>query len=185
MRKSGFTLVELIAVMATLFAVMGVSVVLLVKAFDFQQTNTEYADGVRVADRLIAEFRNDVHVYGKPEIPNDGKTLIRWMSDTVTLEYAMEPGIFPDQQSVVRSLQKDGQTFRETYHLPEKTTVWCVMGKDGNDGLVALSLWTTPQGTELPPLDTLNPFDRTMPESKIDPKYAGNWRTIIARYNKE
>jgi len=61
----------------------------------------------------------------------------------------------------------------------------------GNDaGLIALSLWTAPQGTTVlnhtvPNLTELNPFDRTVPqtlEQQIDPKYAGNWRTIIVRY---
>ena len=184
MRKSGFTLTELLAVMATLFAVMGISVVLLIQVFDFQQKNDNYSDGIRTADRLVVDFRSDVHTYGKPEIPTNA--LLRWKTETMTLEYGVEPGKFPDQQIVVRTLQKEGQKHSETYRLPDKTTVWCMDGKDGDAGLVALSLWTTLPGTEMSPLDTLNPFDRTMQEkSQIDPKYAGNWRTIIARYNKE
>ena len=185
MNKSGFTLTELIAVMATLFAVMGISVVLLIQAFDFQQKNGEYSDKVRDADRLVVDFRGDVHSYGKPEIPTNG-TLLRWETETVTLEYVIEPGKFPDQQIVVRTLQKEGRKHTETYRLPDKTTVWCLDGTDGDAGLVALSLWTTVPGTKMPPLETLNPFDRTIQEkSHIDPKYAGNWRTIIARYSQE
>ncbi|MDR0328134.1 MAG: type II secretion system GspH family protein [Planctomycetaceae bacterium] len=189
-KQSGFTLVELIVVLTALFAVMGVSVVLLVQTINFQRTNSAYLDGVRVLDRLVVDFRNDVHAYGKPVIPNDGNTLLQWKSDTVSLDYIVKEGRFADEQQIVRTLKKDGETILETYRLPEKTTVWCVNGADSDAGLVALSLWTIPLGTKMPPQAELNPFDRTLStpetlESNMVPRYAGNWRTIIARYNQE
>jgi len=60
-----------------------------------------------------------------------------------------------------------------------------VDGQDEDAGLMALSLWTAPPGSEIPNLGEFNPFDRTIPktlETHIDPKYAGLWRTIIVRY---
>jgi prepilin-type N-terminal cleavage/methylation domain-containing protein len=186
MRKHGFTLVEMIVVMAAMAVVLGTTTVLLVQLFDFQRNNDEYSYRSRSVDRLVAAFRDDVHANGQPEILTEGKTLLRWKTESETVEYAVEPGDFPDQQAVVRTVQKDGQQNRsETYLLPDRTTVWCVDGKDANVGLVALSLWTTPQRIEMPKMDELNPFDRSLPKNvddRIDPKYAGNWRTIIARY---
>ena len=185
MRKSGFTLVELLAVMVSLFAVMGVSVVLLVQAIHFQKKNSAEAEGMRVFDRLAVDFRSDVHAFGKPEIPDDG-ALIQWKTDTETLRYVLEPGRFPEQQVIVRTLEKDGQKQIESYRLPERTAVWCVDGKATDANLAALSLWTVPPGTEMPPLDTINPFDRTIQKgSQADSQHAGYWRTIIARYNNE
>ena len=185
MRRHGFTLTELVVVMAVLFAVMGVSVVMLMQAFDFQQSNDQHAEGMRSIDRLVLDFRNDIHTYGKPEIPTDSSTLFQWKTETATVEYVVAPGTFPDQRIVVRTLQEDEQLFRETYRLPDRTTVWGVSGTETEAGLVALSLWTAPPGTEAPLPETLNPFDRTMPKLQVDPKYAGNWRTIIAKYKEK
>jgi len=186
MKKKGFTLIELIAVMAAVAVVMGVAVTLLVQLFDFQKNFYEHSNLSRHGDNLANAFRNDVHTYGKPEILADGNTLLRWKTETEVIDYTRVPGSFPDQLNVVRTVQKDGQQNRyETYRLPDRTTLWCADGKDINAGFVALSLWTAPQGMEKPKIDELNPFDRTIPKSleqQIDPKYAGNWRTIIARY---
>ena len=190
MKRPGYTLIELITVMAVMSAVVGVSAVLLVQLFDFQQRNGEYAEKMRAGDRFVAMFRGDVHTYGKPDILSEGDVLLRWTTETETIEYTAQPGEFPDQLSIVRTVQKEGGNHRETYHLPDRTTLRFAEGKDGDAGLVALSLWTSPQGTTLPNLAApnpgeLNPFDRTVSktiEQQIDPKYAGNWRTIVVRY---
>ena len=179
MKKSGFTLLELVATMTIMFVVMGVSVVLLMQVFDFQRTCSRYSDGIRAADLLVVDFRNDVHTHGKPEIPTEGDSLLRWNTETETIDYVMEPGLFPEQIFVVRTVQKGGKKIRgQTYRLPERTVLNAVNG----DGLIALSLWTTPMGAEVPSFDEWNPFDRTPPNSRFDPQYAGNWRTILARY---
>ena len=184
MRRLGFTLLELIVVMAVMFAVMSVSVVMLVQAFDFQRANDQHAEGMRTVDRLVVDFRKDVHTYGKPEISTDSQTLFQWETELATVEYVVEQGTFPDQVILVRTLQEGEKGVRETYRLPDRTTVWGAMGTESESGLVALSLWTSPQGTDPPSPETLNPFDRTTPTLQIDPKYAGNWRTIIARYKE-
>ncbi|MCL2710755.1 MAG: prepilin-type N-terminal cleavage/methylation domain-containing protein [Planctomycetaceae bacterium] len=185
MKRPGYTLIELITVMAVMSVVMGVSVVLLVQLFDFQRNTDEYADRSRAVDHLTVVFRNDVRTYGKPEILTDGTALLRWTTETETIEYTAQPGEFPEQLNVVRTEQKEGENRFETYHLPDRTTFRFVEGKDDDTGLIALSLWIAPLGTEMPNLDELNPFDRTIPkdiEERVNPKYAGNWRTIIARY---
>ena len=191
MKKQGFTLVELIAVIGVMAIILGFTVVMFTQLFDFQQNNEEYTEGVRAADRLVAEFRSDVRTYGKPEIPSDGKVLLRWKTESETIDYMAEPGEFPDQLNVIRTVRKEGQQILyEVYRLPERSVLHFVDGTDSDDtgkdaGLVALSLWITPKGIEAPKPDGLNPFDRTLPpslEKQVDPKYAGNWRTIVVRY---
>jgi len=185
-KKHGFTLVELIAVMATTAIVMGITVVLLIQLFDFQQNNSEYAAQTHAVNRLVAAFRDDVHAYGKPKILSEGNTLLRLTIGNEIVDYTVQPGEFPGQLDIIRTVQTDGQIERrETYRLPDRSALRFVDGKDADAGLVALSLWTAPQGTEVPNLNELNPFDRTLPKSleqRADPKYAGHWRTIIARY---
>ena len=183
--KKGFTLIELLAVMVAMFTVMGISVALLIQTFDFRRNYDEYSDGVRAVDRFVADFRNDVHVCGKPEIPG-GDTLLRWNSATETVDYVTESDLFPDRQTIVRTVRKDGKKIRgEVYRLPRRMTLWFTDGKNADAGLVALSLWTTPPGTEPPQPDETNPFDRTLSTQRTVSRYAGNWRTIIARYDEE
>ena len=185
MKRPGYTLIELITVMAVMAVVLGVSVVMLVQMFDFQLNTGEYATKMRSANRFTANFLVDVRTYGKPEVPADGDVLLRWKTETETIEYTAQPGEFPDQLNVVRTVQKEGENRLETYHLPDRSALRFIDGKDDDAGLIALSLWTAPQGTKMPNLDELNPFDRTIPkvlEEQVNPKYAGNWRTIIARY---
>jgi len=186
MKRHGFTLIELIAVMAVLAVVLGFSVMMFVRLFEFQQSNDEYADGVRGADRFITDFRYDVHTFGQPKLLSGGGA-IRWDTEPEVIEYTTVPGEFPDQVSVVRTVYKDGrQTHYEAYRLPDRSELRFVEGENTSySGLVALSLWTTPRGIETPDITELNPFDRTIPknlEERIDPKFAGNWRTIIVRY---
>ena len=186
MKKRGFTLIELVAVIAVMAVVLGFAVVMLAQLFDFQRENDEYAEGMRSADRFAVEFRNDVHTYGKPEILSDGTVLLRFKTERETIEYTTEPGAFPDQRIIVRTVQTgEEQPQFETYRLPDRTALHFADGRDADAGLFALSLWTAPKGTVPPKLDELNPFDRTFPKSmerQIDPKYAGNWRTIVVRY---
>ena len=185
MKRPGYTLVELITVMAVLSVIMGVTAVMLVQLFEFQQNTGEHADKVRSADRFVVIFRSDVHTYGKPDILSEGNVLLRWTTETETIEYTAQPGEFPDQLNIVRTVQNEEGNRNETYRLPDRTTLRFAEGKDADAGLIALSLWSTPQGTKMPNLDELNPFDRTMPktlEDQINPKYAGNWRTIVVRY---
>jgi len=185
MRRPGFTLIELITVMAVMFAVIGITVVMFVQLFDYQRNHDEYSERMRTANRFVADFRSDVRTYGKPEILSDG-TLLRWTTETATIEYTVQPGEFPNQLNVVRTVRKEGEQNRyETYHLPDRSTLRFVDGTDNDAGLIALSLWIAPKSTETPNLDELNPFDRTIPEFlelRTDPRYASNWRTIIVRY---
>lgn len=185
MKRPGYTLIEVITVMAVMSAVVGVSGVLLVQLFDFQLNNSEYADKMRAVARFTAVFRDDVHAYGKPEILTDDNTLLRWKTEAETIEYTVQPSEFSDQLTIVRSAQKGETCRRETYRFPDRTSLRFADGTEGDTGLIALSLWITPLGIEMPNLNELNPFDRSIPkilEQRIDPKYAGNWRTIVARY---
>jgi len=68
MKKNGFTLIEVITVMAAMGVVMGITIVLFVQLFDFQRNQGEYAEKMRTIDRFVADFRGDVRIYGKPEI---------------------------------------------------------------------------------------------------------------------
>ena len=193
MKKHGYTLIELIVVMATLSVIMGIAVVLLARLIGFQQNYSGYVEGTRAADRFVADFRSDVRTYGKPEILTDGGgTLLRWATETETIEYTTQPGKFPEELHVVRTVQKEGQQHHyETYRLPDRAALHFADGVGNNAGLIALSLWIAPQGTETPNLERLDPFDRTVRNSSEQQvafkhpnplKYASHWRTIIARY---
>jgi len=186
MKKRGFTLVELISVIAVLAVVLGVAVVMFGQLFDFQRDNDEYTQGIRSVNRLAADFRTDVRTYGMPDILSEGETLLRWTTESETVEYTLQSGGFPEQQNVIRTVREENkQTRYETYRLPERTALHFTEGQGENAGVAALSLWIAPPGTEIPKLDELNPFDRTVPQSlerHVNPKYAGNWRTIVVRY---
>jgi prepilin-type N-terminal cleavage/methylation domain-containing protein len=186
MKRQGFTLTELVAVITAVTVVMGITVMLFAQLFDFQRNNSEYAERSRNVDRFIANFRNDVRAYGKPEILSESSVLLRWKTEAEIIEYVSESGEFPDQQNIIRTVRQEGKQNRyETYQLPDRTALRFVDGKDNDAGLVALSLWVAQRRSEIPNLDELNPFDRTVSESReprIDPEKADNWRTIIARY---
>jgi len=186
MKSPGFTLIELITVIAVMAVVLGISVLMFGQLFDFQRNHNAYSEGVRVSHRLITDFRSDVRAYGKPEILSEEGALLRWSTESETIEYTLQSGEFPEQQNVHRTVHKDGQQIhRETYRLPDDSALYFAEGGGNDAGLIALSLWITPPGTKTPKPDELNPFDRTMPQAlkqQVDPKYAGNWRTIVVRY---
>jgi len=177
MKRQAFTLIELIAVVALMAIIMGTAVVLIAQLFDYQRNNAEYADSIRAVNRLVADFRSDVRTHGKPEILTDDDTLLRWTTNVLTVEYRTEPGEFPDQQKIIRTVRQEGESNRyETYRLPERSALRFVEGMESDAGLVAMSLWVgTPVG-DVPNIDELNPFDRTTKSC------AHHWRTIVVRY---
>ena len=190
MKKRGFTLIELISLMAAAAAIVGFAAMLLVQLFLFQQNNDGYTQGVRSANRLADDFRNDVQAFGKPEILMGQETLLRWVllrgnEESGMIEYTTEPGRFPEQLNLVRTMSKDGQqVHRETYRFPSRVSLQFVEGQEDNTGLIALSLLMMPQGPAVD-ISEFNPFDRTLPKSleqRVDVKHAGHWRTIVVRY---
>ena len=185
-RRYGFTLVELLVVMAILSVVMGVSVTLMFMMFDFQQRYTEQSGQIQSTNRFIEQFRADARLHYAPLIASDDETILQWNAGNNKITYAPVPGEFPEKRDVVRRVwQGDKLTGTEIYHLPDDATLRFVLGQDANAGLLALSLWEQPpHGNAIPP-EKLDPLTRTVvdlsPESP-DPNFAGNWRTIIVRF---
>lgn len=193
-----FTLIELVAVMACMVIVGSIAMVFLFQAFDFQQRNEEHVLTRDGASRLLADFRKDVHRYGKPGIsqtvpgtPEKDRLLLQWNDGDTLVVYLWEDGEFPGRRRICREVRRDGEiTIFEGYILPDNAVLWCVEGRDAHAGLVALSLWVPPVGLPDSALtaddvEKIDPLTRTFPENltrEIDPVYAANWRTAVVRY---
>jgi type II secretory pathway pseudopilin PulG len=184
-RKQGFTLVELIVVMAGVSTVMGVSVVLLFMMFDFQQRYAEQSTQIKRTNRFIEQFREDARGQNTPLVNPGDDVLLQWSGGGRKITYSLVPGEFPEKKSVMRQVWRDEEIeSKETYLLPDHTVLGFDIGKDENTGLIALSLWEQRPHTPAPEPAQLDPFSRALPESlrrEIDPKFAGNWHTAIAR----
>lgn len=189
----GFTLVELIAVMGCLSVIMGVAIVLLFQMFDMQVRTEERSIEIRRVNRFIDVFRKDVHELGRPEIVTESveteEVLLRWESETATVEYEWKTGEFPGQR-FVRRTENMGESIRQTedYRLPDHSVLQFVEGKDRYAGLVALSLWRQTPGSDIPMADETNPFEKTVlnaSSEQDETAYIGMWRTVLAHFDNE
>ena len=184
-RPSAFTLIELITVLAIFSVVVGTSIALLFQMFEFHDRFEERTVQDLRTDRLVRQFRGDVHDFGLPEAAqSDANILATWTTNEKTVVYTLTDGEFPEKKIVIRSeTGQNTQNRTERFDLPDHATIWCTRGAGPHDRLVAMSIWTAMPGVVLENPAELNPFTRTLPEQlagKVDPKYAGNWRTIIA-----
>lgn len=193
-----FTLIELVAVMAGMVIVGSIAMVFLFQVFDFQQCNEEHALTRDGASRLLADFRKDVHRYGKPEVfqtvpenPEKDRPLLQWNDGRTLVVYLWEDGEFSDRRRIRREVRREGEiTVLEGYILPDNAVLWCVEGRDAHAGLLALNLWVSPAGLPNSALtaadaEKIDPFIRTLPENlsrEIPPAFATNWRTAVVRY---
>lgn len=198
-RRRAFSLTELLAVMACLAVMMSVSTTLFFQAFEFQIRHDERAHQTQSVNRLIEQFRSDARVCvqkkGTVQIAPEENVLFQWTvpeseHEIQTIRYERRNGEFPQQSEVIRSVDvsKNGEQERlatEKYRLPDHATLRFFTGSGEFQGLAAMSLWTNVSGTAPPSDSQFNPFARTMTESttgrlpEVDPKFAGNWRTVI------
>jgi prepilin-type N-terminal cleavage/methylation domain-containing protein len=185
--QTGFTLVELIAVMGILSVVMGIAVTLLFQMFDLQMRSEENSERTRSTNRFVAAFRRDIQNYGKPELLATGEKPLRWTREGKTVEYELLNGQHPGQRSVHRVERTDAQIHSaENYALPDGAAVYFFEGKDQHAGLVALSIWQQTPGSEPPKPDEMNPFERSLSGTFANgTEYAGSWRTVLARFQTE
>jgi prepilin-type N-terminal cleavage/methylation domain-containing protein len=183
-KQTGFTLIELVAVMGVLSVIMGIAITLLFQMFDLQMRSEENSDRTRSTNRFVASFRQDIQTYGKPELKTgsiaSGEKPLRWTLNGKTLEYELLSGKHPGQR-FVRRIEKTGEKMNrsEDYALPDGTALSTFEGKDKNAGLVALLLWRQMPVGEAPKPNELNPFEQNGAE------YAGVWRTVFARFRTE
>ncbi len=181
--RRAFTLVELIAVLAGLVIIMGVSMGLLFAMLDFQQRYDEQSEQLRSVNMFFAQFRDDARdASAEPVLVSDASFLIEWPTEAGKIRYKIVPGEFPEQQNVVREVWNGEKiTGTETYKLPDYAVLWPVEGKDDNAGLIALNLWEHRPHTEAPDTSQLDPFARTRIDSPENPNDFGYWHTIIVR----
>ena len=181
--RHGFTLIELIAVLAGLIVVMGISMGLLFAMFDFQQRYGEQSTQLRSANMFFTQFRNDARIAsGKPVLSPDSSFLIEWPTGTGKIRYRVISGEFPEKRHVVREVwDAEKITGTETYQLPDYAVLWPVEGKNDHTGLIALNLWEHRSRTAPPDIARLDPFTRTLSGSQENPNDAAYWRTIIVR----
>ena len=188
MRKSqGFTLVELLVVLAILSTVMGISVTLMFTMFDFQQRYAEQSEQLRSTNRFIEQFRNDARLYHFASIEPDRVTIEQYTYGNMPskITYSLVDGKFPEKRDIIRRVwQNDTLTGTETYHLPDYAQLQFVEGTGDHAGQIALSLWEQPPGSNIYTPDELNPFTRTLSNPQPDspnPGDAIHWRTVIVR----
>jgi type II secretory pathway pseudopilin PulG len=189
-KYSGFTLIETIIVFAAETFVIGLGVGVL-----FMVTETrikEYrGDSVRSSlSRLSEQFRTDLHTATTSQLENNSLRLT--FPNEEELVYSIEHAEFPEQSILRRNkIHGDKKIATETFTLPDHSVAWFVFDKDA--GLIALNIWTQPVDRRgqilvtIPKKEDLNPFTREITGKDkigIDPRYAGNWRTIIVKINQ-
>ncbi|MDR2440665.1 MAG: hypothetical protein LBE12_14985 [Planctomycetaceae bacterium] len=189
-KHSGFTLIEAVLVFwaETLVIGLGVGVLFLVTETRIKESR---GDSARLAaSRLSEQFRSDLHAATQTTLENNSLRLTFSTGEEVV--YSPEQAEFPKQPVLQRrKIQNDDKIATETYTLPDHSVAWFV--QDKNTGLVALNIWTQPVDRRdqillpMPKKEDLNPFTREITGQDtigIDPRYAGNWRTIIGKINK-
>ena len=184
-RRMAFTLVELLVVMAILSTVMGISVTLMFSMFDFQQRYAEQSEQIRSTNRFVEQFRSDAQLCYTLQLEPNDETLLQWADGDNIITYSLVPGKFPEKREIVRRvMQGDKLIGTEVYHLPDYAAVQFVMGQDANAGLLALSLWEQPPGSNVFTAEELDPFTRTLLNPQPDspnPGDAIHWRSVIVR----
>jgi prepilin-type N-terminal cleavage/methylation domain-containing protein len=185
----GFTLIELVTVLAILSVVMGLSVMILFSMLDFHLKYDEQLKQWSATNRLAAQFRDDVHRNGHPEILRQDAKLLQWQNGENKITYTLEDGEFPEQKLVRRDVWRNQERIAtEHYALLDNTAIWFDEGKEKNAGLTAMNLWTQPPGSKMPDPNRLDSFTRTISQSEeqpsdrqTDPTFADNWRIILVR----
>ncbi|MDR0337011.1 MAG: hypothetical protein LBI18_07970 [Planctomycetaceae bacterium] len=188
---SGFTLIEMVFVFAAETFVIGLGVGVLFMVTEMR-VKENHSDSARLsASRISEQFRNDLHSAASVTLENDSLRLP--FPDGQEIVYSIEPAEFPKQPALFRNkMSGDKKIATETYTLPSHSVAWFVQDEDA--GLVALSIWTQPVDrrdqilVQIPKKENLNPFTREIISQDnigFDPRYVGNWRTIIGKLAKK
>ena len=187
-RKSqGFTLVELLVVLAILSTVMGISVTLMFTMFDFQQRFAEQSEQLRSTNRFVEHFQRDARLNYAVLIDPNAETILQWNDSEGQnkITYSLVQGKFPEKRDIVRrEWQGDTLAATEVYHLPDYAELRFVEGTDDHANQIALSLWEQPPNANVFTPDELDPFTRTLRDAQPDspnPGDAVHWRTVIVR----
>ena len=183
--RKAFTLVELLVVMAILSTIMGISVTLMFSMFDFQQRYAEQSEQLRSTNCFVDQFRQDARLRYTLQLEPDNETLLQWADGDRVITYSLVDGKFPEKRDIVRRVtQGDKLTGTETYHLPDYAAVQFVMGQDANAGMLVLSIWEQPPGSNVFTSEELDPFTRSLRNPQPDspnPGDAIHWRSVIVR----
>ena len=183
-RRRGFTLIETVFVVGaeSLVAALAIGVLLLVTETRIKEQRGDRAQSA--APKIAQQFRSDIHEADTATL--DGESLIMTLSDGGQVRYTVETNKLLRVKTV-----RDKRTAMESFALPDHTTAWFVRGEGRFDGLFALNLWTAPVDRRdqvllsMPDRKSLDPFTRDCPTQEgglhFDPRYAGNWRTILGK----
>ncbi len=192
--RKGWTLVEMVFIFSAETVIIGLCAGLLLLVFE-TKAKEERGDGARLAaPRLAEQFRDDVRDAG--DVKLEGNTLTLTFLDNTEVQYTIDINDSPEataqgKYELIREERRENEKPRkEFYALPKYSAAWFEPGKDRHAGLMALHIWTKPVdrvGTEIdtvPPKERLNGFTREISaKTKIDPKFAGNWRVIVGKCN--
>ncbi|MDR0610903.1 MAG: hypothetical protein LBG58_12385 [Planctomycetaceae bacterium] len=186
-KYSGFTLIEtVLAFAAETFVIgLGVGVLFMVTEMRIKEYRGSYL--CSSYSRLSEQFRTDLHAATTSQLENNSLRLT--FPNDEELVYSIEQAEFPEQPVLRRNkMYANKKIATETYILPDHSVAWFVSDKDA--GLIALNIWTQPVDRRsqilvtMPKKEDFNPFTREIAGQDkigIDPRYAGNWRTIIGK----
>lgn len=202
----GFTLLEMIVVMAVLGIVLTTASILLCLILDLSLHHKTEVIARNGQERLLTAFRHDVKEFGRPEIvisslvtgspqevqdvtltKENDQVLLRWKTTNGELVYHLsisERGTI----SMNRELSAEGKIpVREMFALAEGVRIDFYEGGETYQHLVALSLWKNPIRSFKINAADLNPFTGAMApdvSKQIDPRYATNWQIALARFSE-
>lgn len=179
----GFTLVELIVVLAILSIILVITTSMTFMMFDRYRHTVENREQNEAASRILDSIRSDIRAYGVPEKTFDNDELLLWDKEGKRITYTVLEKDMPGWKVIARnSVTGNGPNVSERFRLPDNIDFDFRTGNGEFENFFAVSLFMQiPEGPEQD-LKEFDPFTRTVPEgTEPDPKYAGNWRTIIVR----
>ncbi|HBT76540.1 MAG TPA: hypothetical protein DEB39_06350, partial [Planctomycetaceae bacterium] len=180
MKRHAYTLVELVVVLAGEAVLFGLATAIVFLLLDFRTKTDEAFSQADTIRRLSETFRRDVHdaeAFTAPWGIEDGMDLE--MPDGRAIHYVFHQQEGGFMVEVVRTesvavvpdmggFAQEEMLSTERFMLDDGTQVRFYPGKERNEGLAALSVWTNPQrrinGTAAGALGPPGGFDATYPE---------------------
>ena len=143
-RRRGYSLVEVIVVMATASVLLGLTVTLLYTLFRAERGGRDQVRHYTALGRLAEQFRRDVHAATAADAIENQEWEFS-LSDNRTVTYRMEPG------RVIR-LEQAGEASprRESFALPPGMTAAVEIDTDAEPTFARLVIVPAPAGPERP-----------------------------------
>ena len=141
-RRRGYSLVEMVVVIATASVLLGLTVTLLYTLLRVERDGRDQIRHYTTLGRLAAQFRRDAHA-ATAASAIDNRQWKFTLSDNRAVTYRMEPG------RLIR-LEQAGEASpnRESFALPPGMTAAVEIDTDAEPTFVGLVMVPTPEGSE-------------------------------------